>query len=139
MAAFQQHIHDKTHPILQIQRKSKRHKANVLYEDLTIPVPTKKHIENPNYLNMTVQDVLQQYCQSDLVWCLLKCLCNNSENEASNILSSFYLKSSAHQYKYFHHSDNEIQNNEINCTGGHTEPIKFFSFIAPFQGDVAER
>ena len=32
-----------------------------------------------------------------------------------------------------------IQNNEINCTGGHTEPIKFFSFIAPFQGDVAER
>ena len=32
MAAFQQHIHGKTHPIM--QRKSKRHKADVLlYED----------------------------------------------------------------------------------------------------------
>ena len=49
VAAFQQHIHGKTHPIMQIQRKSKRCKADVLlYENLTIPVPTKKHIENPN-------------------------------------------------------------------------------------------
>ena len=61
MAAFQQHIHGKTHPIMQMQRKSKRRKADVLlYEDLTIPVPNKKHIENPNYLNMIAEDVLQQ-------------------------------------------------------------------------------
>ena len=32
-----------------------------------------------------------------------------------------------------------IQNDEINCTGGHTRPITVFSFIAPFQSDVAER
>ena len=61
MAAFQQHIHGKTHPIMQIQRKSKRRKTDVLlYEDLTIPVPTKEHIENPNYLNIIAQAVLQQ-------------------------------------------------------------------------------
>ena len=93
MAAFQQHIHGKTHPIMQIQRKSKRRIADVLsYEDLTIPVPTKKHIENPNYLNLIAEDFLQQHRQSDLVWCLLKCLYNNLENEASNILNNFYLK-----------------------------------------------
>ena len=85
MAAFQQHIHGKTHLITQVQRKSKRRKEDVLlYEDLTISLPTKKHIENPNYLTVFAEDVLQQYRQSDLVWCLLKCLCNNSENEASN-------------------------------------------------------
>ena len=93
MEAFQQHIHGKTHPIMQIQRKSKRRIADVLsYEDLTIPVPTKKHIENPNYLNLIAEDLLQQHRQSDLVWCLLKCLYNNLENEASNILNNFYLK-----------------------------------------------
>ena len=93
MEAFQQHIHGKTHPIMQIQRKSKRRIADVLsYEDLTIPVPTKKHIENLNYLNLIAEDFLQQHRQSDLVWCLLKCLYNNLENEASNILNNFYLK-----------------------------------------------
>ena len=61
MAAFQQHIHGKTHPIM--QRKSKRRKADVLlYEDLRILVATKKHIENSNYLNMIAEDVLHQYC-----------------------------------------------------------------------------
>ena len=30
MAAFQQHIHGKTHPILQIQRKSRRRKADII-------------------------------------------------------------------------------------------------------------
>ena len=93
MAAFQQHIHGKTHPIMQMQRKSKRRKADVLlYEDLTIPVPNKKHIENPNFLNMIAEDVLQQYRQPDLVWCPQKCLWNNSESKASNILNNFYLK-----------------------------------------------
>ena len=48
-------------------------KQILFYEDLTIPVPTKKHIENLNYLNMIAQDVLQHYRQSDLVWFLLKC------------------------------------------------------------------
>ena len=61
MAASQQYIHGKTHPIMQIQRKPKRRKADLLlYENLTIPVLTKKHIENPNYLNMIAEDVLQQ-------------------------------------------------------------------------------
>ena len=78
MAAFQQQIHGRTQPVMQIQRKSKRRQANaLLYEDLMIPVPTKKHIENPDHLNVITEDVLQQYRKSDLVWCLLKCLCNN--------------------------------------------------------------
>ena len=35
MAASQQHIHDRTHPIMQIQRKSKQRKANALLYDYT--------------------------------------------------------------------------------------------------------
>ena len=73
MAAFQQHIHGRTQPVMQIQRKSKRRKVNALiYEGLTMPVPTKKHIENTNYLNVISEDVLQQYRQSNLVQCLFR-------------------------------------------------------------------
>ena len=35
MAAFQQHMHDRTHPIMQIQRKFKQRKANALLYDYT--------------------------------------------------------------------------------------------------------
>ena len=61
MAAFQQNTRGKTQQVMQIQRKSKRHKADaLLYQDLTVPTPVKKNIESSSYLDMVTQDVSEQ-------------------------------------------------------------------------------
>ena len=74
MAVFQQNSQPKTKTVMRIQRRSKRHRSNLLfYESINVSKPAKKSVTGTgSYFTDISEDTLQHYRICDLVWFLLK-------------------------------------------------------------------